>query len=94
MNEPIILHPDQAEDPRRLLGVVEDWLLHASFEVLDELGGFLTSLGWSQSRAPERVTAQLICDLGDATITLGPQAPVPPSITAQPPPTNHEPRPA
>ena len=38
MNEPMILHPDQADELRRLLGVVEDWLLHASVDTLDELG--------------------------------------------------------
>jgi hypothetical protein len=39
MNEQTILHPDQADDLHRLLGTVEDWLLHASVETLDELGG-------------------------------------------------------
>jgi len=70
MNEPTILHPEQAEDLRRLLGLVEDWLLHASFEVLGELGGFLTGLGWGRGASPERMAAQLISDLGEVTITL------------------------
>ena len=30
MDEPMILHPDQADELRRLLGTVEDWLLHTS----------------------------------------------------------------
>ena len=43
--------PDQADELRRLLGTVEDWLLHASIEVRDDLGGFLTGLSWSARRA-------------------------------------------
>ena len=42
----MILHPEQADELRRLLRVVEDWLLHASVDTLDELGGFLAGLGW------------------------------------------------
>lgn len=44
MNEPMTLHPDQAEEICRLLGTVKDWLAHTSFEVLDDLGVFLASL--------------------------------------------------
>jgi hypothetical protein len=44
MDEPVILYDDQADDLRRLLGTVEDRLLHTSPEVLDDLGGFLTGL--------------------------------------------------
>jgi hypothetical protein len=69
MNEPMILHPDQADELRRLLGVVEDWLLHASVDTLDELGGFLTGLGWSGA-GPEQLVTWLINDLGEHTITL------------------------
>lgn len=72
MNETITLHLDQADDLRRLLGIVEDWLLHASFEVLDELGGFLTGLGWSNA-APEQLVTWLIHDLGEHTLTLRPR---------------------
>jgi hypothetical protein len=72
MNEQMILHSDQAEELHRLLGTVEDWLLHASFEVLDELGTFLTSLSWSRSATAETAAAQLITDLGEATVTLRP----------------------
>lgn len=80
MNEPMTLDAEQVEDLRRLLGTVEDWLLHTSFEVLGELGGFLTGLGWAQRRSPERAAAQLISDLGDATIALRPPpAPAPAS---------------
>jgi hypothetical protein len=82
-NEPMILHPDQVDELRRLLGTVEDWLLHASFDTLDELGGFLTALSWGTRTPPERLTTQLITDLGEATLTLRP-------ASAQPRP--HSPR--
>jgi hypothetical protein len=72
MNEQTILHPDQAEELHRLLGTIEDWLLHASFETIDELGTFLTSLSWSRSATAETAAAQLITDLGEATVTLRP----------------------
>ena len=72
MNETITLHLDQADDLRRLLGTVEDWLLHASFETLDDLGGFLTGLGWSNA-APEQLVTWLIHDLGEHTLTLRPR---------------------
>ena len=76
MTQAMTLDPDQADELRRLLGTVEDWLLHASFEVLDELGAFLTSLSWSRSptteTAAETAAAQLITDLGEATVTLRP----------------------
>jgi hypothetical protein len=69
MDEPMILHPDQADELRRLLGTVEDWLRHTCPEVLDDLGGFLTGLGWS-SAAPEQLVTWLIHDLGEHTLTL------------------------
>lgn len=82
MNATTILHPDQADELRRLLGTVEDWLLHASFEVLDELGGFLAGLSWGSGASPQRLACQLIADLGEATITLRP-APDRPVTTPQ-----------
>ena len=69
MNEQTILHPDQADELRRLLGIVEDWLLHASAETLDELGGFLVGLGGSGA-GPEQLVTWLIHDLGENTLTL------------------------
>ncbi len=63
------LDPDQVEQLRRLLGTVKDWLLHTSFEVREDLGRFLTGLGWS-STGPEQLVTWLINDLGDQTITL------------------------
>ncbi|MFL5913191.1 MAG: hypothetical protein ACJ768_21815 [Gaiellaceae bacterium] len=69
MSEPTTLQPDQAEQIRRLLGTVEDWLLHTSFEVLDDLGAFLTGLGWSTA-PPERLVAWMIADLGEQTVAL------------------------
>jgi hypothetical protein len=71
MNDTITLDRDQADDLRRLLGTVEDWLRHASSETLDDLGGFLTGLGWSNA-APERLVTWLIHDLGEHTLTLRP----------------------
>jgi hypothetical protein len=73
MNEPMILHPDQTDELRRLLGTVEDWLLHTSPEVLDDLGVFLAALGWGTA-APEQMVTWLIHDLGEHTITLRPTA--------------------
>ena len=72
MTQAMTLDPDQADELRRLLGTVEDWLLHASFEVLDELGTFLTSLSCSRSATAQTAAAQLITDLGEATVTLRP----------------------
>jgi hypothetical protein len=69
MNEPMILHPDQADELRRLLGVVEDWLLHAPVEVREDLGEFLGALAWS-SAGPEQLVTWLIHDLGEHTLTL------------------------
>jgi hypothetical protein len=69
MNQPITLDPDQAEDLHRLLGTVEDWLLHTSFDVLDDLGRFLASLSWGTA-APEQLVTWLINDLGEHTLTL------------------------
>jgi hypothetical protein len=71
MNEQTILHPDQADELRRLLGTIEDWLLHASVETLDELGGFLRGLGGSVVD-PEQLVTWLIHDLGEHTLTLRP----------------------
>jgi hypothetical protein len=64
------LHRDDAEQLHRLLGTVEDWLLHASFEALDDLGGFLAGLAWAPFRPPERLVADLITDLGQHGVAL------------------------
>ena len=64
-----MLRADQADDLRRLLGTVEDWLLHTRFEVRDDLGEFLVGLGWSGA-GPEQLVTWLINDLGEHTITL------------------------
>jgi hypothetical protein len=71
MNEQTILHPDQVDELRRLLGTIEDWLLHASVETIDELGGFLRGLGGSVA-GPEQLVTWLIHDLGEYTLTLRP----------------------
>ena len=66
----VLLDPDQVDELRRLLGTVEDWLLHAGEDTLDDLGGFLAGLSWS-STTPARLTAALIDDLGEHTVLLG-----------------------
>jgi hypothetical protein len=71
MNESMLLHPDQVDELRRLLGTVEDWLLHTSFDVLDDLGGFLAGLSWGTA-SPEQLVTWLINDLGEHTLTLRP----------------------
>jgi hypothetical protein len=59
-----------AEQLRRLLDTVEDWLLHASFDALDDLGRFLAGFAWAPFCPPERLAADLILDLGQHTVTL------------------------
>jgi hypothetical protein len=66
----VLVDPDQLDELRRLLGTVEDWLLHACDETLDDLGGFLAGQAWSAA-APQRLTAALITDLGDHSVALG-----------------------
>ena len=66
---PVLVEPDQIDELRRLLGTVEDWLLHASDEALDDLGRFLAGQAWSAA-PPERLTAALIAGLGDYTVAL------------------------
>jgi hypothetical protein len=66
---PVLVDPDQLDELRRLLGTVEDWLLHACDDALDDLAGFLTGLSWSVAPA-ERLTAALITDLGDHSVAL------------------------
>jgi hypothetical protein len=65
----VLVDPDQIDELRRLLGTVEDWLLHASDETLDDLGGFLRGLGWSTAPA-QWLTSALIADLGEHTVLL------------------------
>jgi hypothetical protein len=76
MNEPTTLHSDQVEELRRLVGTVEDWLLHTSFEVREDLGAFLTGLGWSGA-APEQLVTWLISAFGEQTIMLRPSTTTP-----------------
>ena len=63
------LDPEHVDDLRRLLGTVEDWLLHAGDEALDDLGEFLAGQAWSTGPA-ERRAAALIADLGEHTVLL------------------------
>jgi hypothetical protein len=69
--EPTTLHPDQIEELHRLVSTVEDWLLHSSFEVREDLGAFLAGLGWSTAE-PEQLVTWLISALGEQTIALRP----------------------
>jgi hypothetical protein len=41
---PVTLQPHEVEELHWLLGQLEDWLLHASDEVIDELGDFVNHL--------------------------------------------------
>lgn len=41
---PVTLEPHEVEELYWLLGQLEDWLLHASDEVVDELGEFVDRL--------------------------------------------------
>jgi hypothetical protein len=66
---PVLLDAEQVDQLRRLLGTVEDWLLHAGDETRDDLCGFLAGLAWSTT-SPERLAAALITDLGEHTVLL------------------------
>jgi hypothetical protein len=65
----VLLDPEHVDELRRLLGTVEDWLLHAGDETRDDLATFLTGQAWSAA-APERLAAGLIADLGEHTVLL------------------------
>jgi hypothetical protein len=65
----VLLDPEQVDELRRLLGTVEDWLLHASDEARDDLAEFLIGQGWSAA-PPEWLAAGLIADLGEHTVLL------------------------
>jgi hypothetical protein len=65
----VLLDAEQVDELRRLLGTVEDWLLHAGDEARDDLAEFLTGLGWSTG-SPERRATGLIADLGEHTVLL------------------------
>ena len=66
---PVLLDAEQVDELRRLLGTVEDWLLHAGDEARDDLAGFLAALAWSTG-SPERLAAALITELGEHTVLL------------------------
>ena len=82
MNEPIPLDPEQVDELRRLVGAVEDWLSHSSFEVSEDLGAFLTGLGWSGA-APDQLVNWLISALGEQTIMLHPSTTSPTGRTVR-----------
>ncbi len=65
----VLLDPEQVDELRRLLGTVEDWLLHAGDETREDLAEFLAGPGWS-SEAPARLAAGLIADLGEHAVLL------------------------
>lgn len=66
---PVLLDAEQADELRRILGTVEDWLLHAGDEARDDLAEFLAGLGWPAA-TPERLVTTLISELGEHVITL------------------------
>jgi len=66
---PVLVDPDQIEQLRRLLGTVEDWLLHASDAALDDLAGFLAGQAWTTAPA-QRLVGALITELGEHTLLL------------------------
>jgi hypothetical protein len=66
----VVLDADQVEALRHLLGTVEDWLLHCSEEVIDDLAEFLTGLGWAPFASRERRVAHLVDDLGEHAVSL------------------------
>jgi hypothetical protein len=92
MNTPAMNTPDttplgepldnqRAEDLHWAVGLVEDWLLHASPETLDELADFAHGPA-PRGHAPVR---WIIDRLGEAALRLRP-APTPatPQVTAEP----------
>ncbi len=66
---PVQLDPEHVDELRRLLGAVEDWLLHACDEARDDLAAFLAGQACSAA-TPERLAAGLIADLGEHTVLL------------------------
>jgi hypothetical protein len=52
----VLLDPEHVDELRRLLGTVEDWLLHAGDEARDDLAAFLAGQAWSAA-PPERLAA-------------------------------------
>jgi hypothetical protein len=63
------LDAEHVDELRRLLGTVEDWLLHACDEARDDLAAFLAGQAWSTGPA-ERLAAALVAELGEHTVLL------------------------
>ena len=83
MNATMILHPDQADELRRLLGTVEDWLLHAGDETLDELADF----AYGPTRHGHDQLRWIIDLLGETAARLRPTPPPAAPTTADPEPS-------
>jgi hypothetical protein len=79
------LAADLAEDPVRALGLVEDWLRHASEETLDELADF--AYGQPAHRAHPHLR-WIIGLLGEAAARL---RPAPPPAAPAPAPADPQP---
>jgi hypothetical protein len=47
----VVLDPDEAADLARLLGLIEDWLLHSDDDAHADLAGFLDGTGHGQLAA-------------------------------------------
>jgi hypothetical protein len=66
---PLLLDSERVDELHRLLGTVEDWLLHTCDETLDDLGRFLAGQAWSGG-PPERLASALVADLGEHSVAL------------------------
>jgi hypothetical protein len=81
----VVLDHDLAEDLHWAVGLVEDWLLHASPEALDELAQFAYG---PAHRGPDQLR-WFIDLLGEAAVRLRPP-PQPPNRLATPEPATAE----
>lgn len=61
-----VLNDDDAGEIADLLGLFEDWLLHADDGVLEVLGRFV----WPGTCAPQRYVGALIDRLGEHSVRL------------------------
>jgi hypothetical protein len=74
---------DATDELHRAVGLVEDWLLHASDETLDELADFAYG---PTRRGPDQLR-WIIDRLGEAAARLRPAPAAPESTTADPEPS-------
>jgi hypothetical protein len=65
----VALDRHQLRQLHRLLGAVEDWLLHCYEPTREDLGEFLAQVA-ATTASPEQLTAELILQLGDHVLEL------------------------